>query len=272
MRITLLGTGDAQGVPLHGCACPACVRARNLPEFRRGPASALLEQGGARLLLDAGLTDLGERFPPDTLQAVLLTHFHPDHVQGLFHYRWGLGSPIPVYAPRDGEGCADLYRNHGLLEFRQIAPFTSVAIGGLSLTPLPLIHSRPTLGWACEDAEGGRFAYLTDTAGLPAETEAFLRFWRPQALVLDCTHAPRSDPYRNHNDLIRALAIGKALPPCALWLTHVSHQLDAWLLENPAALPADAAMARDGLVLSLAWPPEENGNSTAAPTLELPAE
>jgi phosphoribosyl 1,2-cyclic phosphate phosphodiesterase len=186
MRITFLGTGDAGGVPLYGCDCPACARARAMPDFRRRPCTALVETDDTRILIDAGLTDLTERFPPGSLTAIVLTHYHPDHVQGLFPLRWGIGAAIPVYGPPDSDGCADLYKNHGLLDFRRLSKFDPVTIGDLKLTPLPMIHSKPTFGYAIEDALGSRFAYLTDTVGLPPRTEEFLVAWKPDELVLLC--------------------------------------------------------------------------------------
>ncbi len=251
MRITFLGTGDAGGVPRYGCDCPACARARTVPGFRRRPSTALVEAGDTRILLDAGLTDLTERFPPGSLSAIVLTHFHPDHVQGLFHLRWGSGAAIPVYAPPDSEGCADLYKNHGMLDFRRLAKFRPFAVGDLSLTPLPLIHSKVTFGYAIADAKDRRFAYLTDTVGLPPRTESFLANWRPDAIALDCSHPPQAEPPRNHNDLTRALATAKAIGHANTWLTHASHHLDAWLQDKSDALPAGVHLARDGHVVNL---------------------
>ncbi len=250
MRVTFLGTGDAGGVPLYGCDCAACIRARAVTDFRRRPCTALVEAGETRILIDAGLTDLAERFSPGSLSAIVLTHFHPDHVQGLFHLRWGIGERIPVYGPPDSEGCADLYKNHGLLEFRRLAKFSPIKIGDLVLTPLPLIHSKVTFGYTIEDSAGQRFAYLTDTAGLPPNTEAFLKNWQPQSLALDCTHPPGVDPPRNHNDITLALAIAESLQPATVWLNHVSHELDVWLMGNLDNLPVDVGVAHDGQAIT----------------------
>jgi phosphoribosyl 1,2-cyclic phosphate phosphodiesterase len=250
MRLTLLGTGAAGGVPLYGCACVACTLARAVVDCRRQPCCALLQADNQRILIDAGLMDLGDRFPAGTLEGVLLTHYHPDHVQGLFHLRWGVGETIDVFGPPDSEGCADLYRNPGLLRFHRLSKFEPFRLGDIVVTPVPLIHSKPTLGY-CFERQGQRLAYLTDTCGLPPATLAFLSTWQPQTLVLDCTHPPRPEPLRNHNDLTTALSLGKTIGEPALVLTHIGHALDVWLLGQPDALPESCTLARDGMIIDL---------------------
>lgn len=252
MRVTLLGTGAAGGVPLYGCTCPACTAARHDPARVRQPCSALVEDGATRVLIDAGLTDLHTRFAPGSLTAIVLTHFHPDHVQGLFHLRWGVGVPIPVYGPPDAEGCADLYKHPGLLRFERLAKFEPRHIGTLTLTPVPLVHSKPTFGLALANRQGQRFAYLTDTVGLPPATAAFLRDWQPDALALDCSHPPQPAPPRGHNDWPQALADIAHVRPRRAWLTHISHDLDTWQLALQPPLPAGVHLARDGEIIDLA--------------------
>ena len=101
MRLTLLGTGDARQVPVYGCECAACALARSDERLRRRECSALIECGDQRWLIDSGLTDLTERFPPRSLNGILQTHYHADHAQGLLHLRWGLGLIIPVHGTAD---------------------------------------------------------------------------------------------------------------------------------------------------------------------------
>ena len=244
MRITFLGTGAAGGVPLFGCSCVACERARSEPAFVRRPCSALIKSGNTRILLDAGLTDLHERFSPGDLDAIVLTHFHPDHVQGLFHLRWGVGTRIPVYGPPDSEGCADLYKHPGVLEFHALTKFVAITIADVTLTPLPLIHSKVTFGYAIESSRGSRFSYLTDTLGLPPRTETFLTDWHPHGLALDCSYPPQIEP-KNHNDWPTALATINKVNPDRTWLTHIGHNLDAWLLATSESSP-HAEIAKDG--------------------------
>lgn len=250
MNVTFLGTGAAGGVPRYGCHCPACERARVDKSRQRLPCSASLQSGSTRILLDAGLMDLHERFEPGDLDAILLTHYHPDHVQGLFHLRWGVAETLPVWGPRDSEGCADLYKHPGMLGFGTLRKFKPIEIGSLLITPLPLIHSKVTLGFAIETADNARFAYLTDTVGLPPKTLRFLKAWQPHGMALDCSHAPQATPPRNHNDVNLALELIEAIRPKRAWLTHISHNVDLWQMTTGATLPDNVFWAADQLSVS----------------------
>ena len=249
-ELRFLGTGDARRVPVYGCQCPACSRALSQPEYQRKACSAELIADGYRLLIDAGRTDLCETFAPGSIQTILLTHYHMDHVMGLFHLRWGTGQQIPVVGPDDSKGCDDLYKHPGILDF-QPAPtaFQPLAVGPFSVTPLPLIHSKPVFGYAI-DYQGKRLAYLTDTVGLPDDTLAWLQQHSPDVMVLDCSMPPKPSRPRNHNDLTLALELAEAIKPRQTLLTHIGHQLDAHLIGNPL-LPEGISVAFDDLKLVL---------------------
>ncbi|RAU41463.1 MULTISPECIES: phosphonate metabolism protein PhnP [unclassified Pseudomonas] len=249
MRLTLLGTGDARQVPVYGCPCPACAAAHADPRLRRRPCSAMVELGDQRWLIDSGLPDLTERFPPRSFSGIFQTHYHADHAQGLLHLRWGQGWVIPVHGPADPEGLSDLYKHPGMLDFSQ--PFTAFetrVFGALEVTAVPLLHSKPTLGYWLQGG-GRRIAYLTDTVGLPEATTAYLQRQGVDVLILDCSLPPQPQTPRNHNDLNLALQIIDALKPGSTVLTHVGHALDAWLIEHAGELPADVVMAWDGMVI-----------------------
>lgn len=251
MKLQLLGTGSAAQVPVYNCGCKACERARTDARYRRGPCSALIESGGQRWLIDAGWPDLSERFAPGSLAGIIQTHYHADHAQGLLHLRWGTGLSIPVLGPPDPEGLADLYKHPGILDFsRTLQPFETLDLGGMHATALPLVHSRLTYGYLFT-AGGRRIAYLTDTVGLPAQTQAFLSGVRLDLLVLDCSHPPQDTAPRNHNDLRRALQTIDALSPGQSVLTHIGHELDVWLIEHPDALPAGVSVGHDHAMYSL---------------------
>ncbi|MGP2485548.1 MBL fold metallo-hydrolase, partial [Pantoea eucalypti] len=82
-----LGTGGVTAAPQPGCDCHACQRAQRNSTHARAPCRALIEFGHERILLDAGLPLLASRVPPGSLTRILLTHYHKDHVQGLFALR-----------------------------------------------------------------------------------------------------------------------------------------------------------------------------------------
>ena len=246
MRLSLLGTGSAAQVPVYNCGCAACQRARTAPQHRRGPCSALIECGAGRWLIDAGLTDLTERFPPGSLSGIIQTHYHADHAQGLLHLRWGRGLRIPVLGPPDPEGLADLYKHPGILDFsRKLKAFEPVSLDGLTVTPLPLMHSKLTYGYVFDDG-AQRHAYLTDTVGLPPDTLDYLKPRPLDLLVLDCSYPPMPDAPRNHNDLTRALEIVSSMSIKKTVLTHIGHDFDTWLMEHGNGLPAGVLVGADG--------------------------
>lgn len=245
MQLKFLGTGDAAGVPAYGCRCSACQRAIKDILFSRRPCSAVLEADGERILIDAGVTDLASRFPPGSLSRILLTHYHVDHVQGLFHLRWGCNTRLPVHGPDDHEGCADLFKHPGILDFSEtMKPFQKKSFGNVHVTPVPLKHSKMALGY-CFVHKDKRLAYLCDTVGLPNETYRFLQHWQPNHIILDCTHPPHEGVPRNHNDFNMALEIADQFNYAKLGLTHISHTFDLWLDQNKKLLPENVYIAKD---------------------------
>ncbi|MFP1879000.1 phosphonate metabolism protein PhnP [Lonsdalea quercina] len=244
-----LGTGGAQQVPAFGCDCTVCRSARTSPQRRRRACCAALIDHGETTLIDAGLPNLERRFSAGEIRRFLLTHYHMDHVQGLFPLRWGCGEPIPVFGPPDPDGCDDLYKHPGILQFQPpLKPFETVAFGRVPTTPLPLNHSRMTYGYLFE-TQFASLAYLTDTVDLPEDTARFLAGRPVDYLVLDCSEPPQPMPPRNHNDLTLALDIFDRLKPGKMYLTHIGHTLDRWLQAH--ALPKQVQAAYDGLRLKL---------------------
>ncbi|ANF57366.1 phosphonate metabolism protein PhnP [Halotalea alkalilenta] len=240
------GSGDVAGVPVFGCNCPACARARRDPRHCRGPASAEIDSDHGRYLIDAGRHDLIQSCEQRRPRAILLTHYHADHVQGLLTLRWGVGESIPVFGPRDERGFDDLYKHPGILDFRPpLRAFEPCDIGGLTVMPVPLAHSRPTFGY-CLQGVRRRVAYLTDTVGLPAETERFLRAFRPDLALIDATYLDGQDAGSNHNHLGQALALLAAIGTRQGVLTHLGHRLDCAALEGRLELPQGRWLAEDG--------------------------
>jgi phosphoribosyl 1,2-cyclic phosphate phosphodiesterase len=249
VRFSVLGSGSVYGAPVMGCVCSACYRARNLKEYARAETSALLEEDGFRIVIDAGLANLEDYFIKGDSQHILLTHYHMDHVLGLFKLRWGIDCRISVIGPDDPEGCGDLFKHPGILDFQHKAKaFEQFELGPFKITPLPLQHSKLTYGYFIESLydSSGSIAYLTDTVGLPKETADFLKRQDIDLAVIDASEPPTDSPPRNHNDLTMALDIHRQIRPQRSVLTHIGHELDVWFEQNPGYLPSDVLVARDG--------------------------
>ena len=245
LKVILTGTAAAGGIPLYGCNCTACLRAREQPLYQRRAATACVVCAEETFCIDAGLMNLGQLYPAGTLNGILLTHFHVDHVQGLFELRWGRGNKIPVYCPDDQTGCADLLKHPGILDFRPVTVFEPLLLKSCTVTPLPLQHSRPCFGYIIERNQT-RIAYLTDTVGLPDETLLWLTQHTPDVMILDCSHPPTRFSPKNHNDLSIATEIHQQLGIKRTILTHISHDMDCWLIDG-GELADRMEVGRDGL-------------------------
>ena len=188
--------------------------------------------------------NIADRFSASSLDGILLTHFHIDHVQGLFHLRWGIGDKIPVYCPPDSMGCADLFKHPGILEFKPQRKFEPFRLGQLSITPLPLIHSKPTFGYLIEDI-AHRTAYLVDTKDIPPRVEELLHNKYLDTVVIDTSDPPGAEN-KNHNNLDDTLSLHQRIGAQKSIMTHISHDFDLWLVDNHGSLPETIIPGYDG--------------------------
>ncbi|WP_299727205.1 phosphonate metabolism protein PhnP [uncultured Endozoicomonas sp.] len=248
MKFTLLGTGSVKGCPVYGCDCPACINTLMNPFLTRRSASATLESEGELILIDAGLTDLEDRFPAGTLRQILLTHYHMDHIAGLFSLRWGRALNIPVYGPDCDDAPVELIKHTGILDFTQaITPFARFLSAGIEITPLPLKHSRPTYGYQFRQ-NGKNVIYLTDTLGLPDETLTYLARDSIDVMIIDCSYPPNLENFPGaHNSLTDVIHLHEAIHPARTILTHIGHEMDHWMSTN--TLPENIEPGHDGMVI-----------------------
>lgn len=235
-----------------GCACAVC-RSPN-PKNRRRRASVLLQDQGRNWVIDAGpdfrvqALDAGLM----SLEAVLLTHSHADHILGLDDLRplswkrpisvWAdaktlaaVGATFPYFLG-DGDGKTSRPR----LEFRSLTAGEPVEVAGLPVLPLSICHGDARiLGFRV-----GRVAYLTDCNGIPEETREYLGDL--DVLILG---ALRVAPHPTHFSLEQAVEAARAIGARQTLFTHFSHDVDheAWA----KTLPLGMAPAYDGLTLDV---------------------
>lgn len=242
MRLTVLGSGDASGIPRADCADPlcACVRARDGRGPSRGNSCALVEAGGKRIAIDTGAG-------AQTCDVLLLTHYHADHAGRREAFA------VKAYGPDDGLSI-DAVGTPGLdlfpkpAEVKTVEPFASIRIGSALCTAVPLNHPIPVHGWVVE-ADGRRIAWLTDTYGIPARTLEWLVAHPCDLLCLDTTFAPgvQRAPLKGHGDVVASLAAVAIAGAKRAVLIHIGHGMQSWL-DGGGALPAGVAVACDGEV------------------------
>jgi len=219
MLIAFLGTGASGGTPVVGCKCRACEEARSIWLARRRPTSILVLTGGKQaILLDAGF-DVTRYVDGLELKAILITHWHHDHIAGLFRLRWARALRLPVYGPNVVE--PEIAGNPLSLDVRSVEAFEEFDLAGLKVTPLRLRHSVETLGYLLEEG-GKRAAFLFDTKGLPNETLDFLRSRAIDLAVIDANFPPGHER-DDHNNVDQAIEIGDELGAKAVVLTHIDH-------------------------------------------------
>jgi len=159
----------------------------------------LLDWGGGRLLVDAGIScrrisqslralGLGLR----DLDAVCVTHTHSDHISGLQTLLKNTGCPICATAPA---GAVLLRRLPGL-EGRLREAGAPFSVGDCTVTSFPTSHDAPgSCGYRFDTPDGG-VGLLTDSGYVTPEAEAVLP--GVALAVLEANHdveALKSGPY-----------------------------------------------------------------------------
>jgi ribonuclease BN (tRNA processing enzyme) len=130
----------------------------------------LLACGGTRIWLDAGsgtLSNLQQQLPIEALDAVVISHHHPDHWTDLEHLsvasRWILKRPsIPVYAPRDLPSLLRVGEAAEVLEWHHVDDGDGVEIGPMTLSFSQTDHVDTTLAVRV-DGGGRSLGYSADT-------------------------------------------------------------------------------------------------------------
>ncbi|MBI1267134.1 MAG: MBL fold metallo-hydrolase [Cryomorphaceae bacterium] len=253
MKVTFLGTGTSQGVPVIACKCAICLSDDSRDKRLR--TSVMLSDEGMNVVIDTG-PDFRQqmlRENVETLDAVVFTHEHKDHVAGLDDIRafnFSQHKEMDVFAtPRVQEAlkrefhyvfAETKYPGVPEVKLKTIdgGPFK---IGELHFTPVEVMHYKmPVLGFRV-----GNFAYVTDANYIaPVELEKLKGL---DVLVLN---ALRIQTHMSHFSLSEALEIIDFLKPKKAYLTHISHLLGKHNVVAEA-LPYHVELAYDGLSIEV---------------------
>ena len=258
MRLIFLGTGTSFGIPQIGCGCDVCHSAD--PRDRRTRAGALLQADDASILIDT---------PPELrlqlvaagqcrVDAVLYTHAHADHINGIDDLRMFSvreGRPLPIYGPPETleslRASFDYIFNDSVrpyegtskpcLDLRPLEPGREVTVAGVHVLPLAFRHGHVRVyGYRIGD-----IAYITDVKTVPPEVRGRLHGLR--VLVLN---ALWWRPHPTHLSIAEAIEVARDLGAAQTYLTHLTHETGHAELE--AQLPPGVRPAYDGLTVEVA--------------------
>ena len=258
MKLTFLGTGTSQGVPVIGCRCEVCRSSDS--RDRRLRTSAMVEVEGVRLVIDAG-PDFRQqmlREGVDHLDALLLTHQHKDHTAGIDDVRafnfvdYPTIHTMHIYANEptvatlhkdfDYAFAVDRYRGVPVIELHTIDEQQPFTVGSVEITPIVGAHSAHfrSIGYRI-----GKLAYITDFSGIEPTEEAKLR-----GVELLVVNALRWKPHDSHFSVDEALALIERIAPRKAYLTHMSHEIGLYA-QASRRLPEGVEFAYDGLTVEV---------------------
>lgn len=254
MKITFLGTGTSQGVPVIACDCAVCTSVDS--HDKRLRVSILVEVEGKSIVIDSGPDFRYQmlRAGVKRLDAILYTHEHKDHVAGLddiraFNHKQQ--AEIDIYADNRVQEAlkkefhyvfsGNNYPGIPRLKLNTIEAGKTFEVCGIPIIPISVMHFKlPVFGFRIAD-----FTYITDAKTISDEEK--LKIKGTKILVIN---ALQKEKHISHFTLEEALQFAAEINAEKTYITHISHNMGTHR-EVSKELPDGVFLAYDGLVLEL---------------------
>lgn len=254
MKLTFLGTGTSQGIPVVGCTCRVC--ASDDEKDKRLRSSVLIEKDDFSLLIDISpdfrQQMLRERL--DRVDAICISHEHNDHVNGLddirpINFKWR--KDVPVFTiqrvadelrSRFHYVFTENYAARPRLDLTEVVPGQEIEIGPFHVRFIEVMHGDlPILGFILDR----KLAYLTDVKYISEDYYPWLRAC--DTIIMSALHKVS---HYTHQNLEEALALAELLDVKHTYFTHIAHHMGLHQVES-AQLPMGRYFSFDGLQLDI---------------------
>lgn len=253
MKVTFLGSGTSQGIPVIACSCAVCTSADTRDKRLR--SSVLLQVDDKNIVIDSGPDFRYQmlRAGVTHLDALVFTHEHKDHTAGLddiraFNYKQG--EAINVYAHKRVQDALKKefsyifahYKYPGIpqLDLFEIGHHV-FEVAGIPFIPIEVMHFQlPVLGFRIAD-----FTYITD-----AKTVSDVEKPKIKGTKVLVINALQQEKHISHFTLEEAMAFAQEIGAEKTYFTHISHRLGTHQ-KISELLPAGVELAYDGLCIEL---------------------
>ena len=251
MKITLLGTGTSQGVPVIACNCEVCLS--NDYRDNRLRSSVMVEVDNKTIVIDTG-PDFRQQMLREKVQkvdAVIFTHEHKDHVAGMddvraYNHKWK--QDVQVYCSNRVEEALKREYHYifsgnnypGIPKINMnIIDNNEFDISGIKIIPISVLHYKmPVFGFRIKN-----FVYLTDVSFIPEDEKYKLKDL--DLLIIDSL---RKEKHISHFNLEESLDLINEVKPKRSLFTHISHYMGKHK-ELTQELPKNIAPGYDGQVI-----------------------
>lgn len=254
MKITILGSGTSQGVPVITCKCDVCLSNDN--KDKRLRSSILIELENLTIVVDTG-PDFRQQMLRENVQkldAILYTHEHKDHTAGLDDVRafnFKQKKDMPIYAEQIVQDSLKREFYYAFSENKypgtpslklNLIDNTPFKIKQHHIIPIRGLHYKlPVLGFRINN-----FCYITDMNDI-SNTE-LEKIKGCEVLVIN---GLRKEKHLSHFNLQEALEIIKISNVKIAYITHISHLLGKHI-DIEKELPKNVFLAFDGLKIKMA--------------------